>query len=126
MRALLATTLLLPALALAEAPRGAGRERAADGDLTSCHTLPVQARIVPRYANGVAKGFRLFGVQPGSRYAAMGIRDGDVVLRIDGQAMDTPEQAIELLRRLLEASHVTFELERAGKVIRKEYNVSGP
>jgi general secretion pathway protein C len=96
-----------------------------DQALTNMNTLATQARIVPSFKNGVANGFKLFSIQPGSLYASIGIENGDVIQRINGYEINSPDKALEVYQRLRESSHVTIELERAGQVVRKEYNVTG-
>jgi general secretion pathway protein C len=95
-----------------------------DGAMTNMSGLATQARIVPSFKNGVANGFKLFSIQPGSLYSAIGVENGDVIQRINGYEINSPDKALELYQRLKESSHVTIELERAGQVIRKEYNVT--
>jgi general secretion pathway protein C len=91
------------------------------GDLSRIAT---QARIVPSFENGVANGFKLFSIQPGSLYASIGIENGDVVQRVNGYEMNSPEKALELYQKLKETGNVTIELKRGGRVIRKEYNIN--
>lgn len=97
-----------------------------DSTLSNLNTIATQARIVPSFRNGVANGFKLFSIQPGSLYASIGIENGDVIQRVNGYEINSPEKALELYQKLRESSHVTIELERSGQVIRKEYNISGP
>jgi general secretion pathway protein C len=96
-----------------------------DQALTNMNSLATQARIVPSFKNGVANGFKLFSIQPGSLYASIGIENGDVIQRVNGYEINSPDKALEVYQRLRESSHVTIELERAGQVVRKEYNVVG-
>jgi general secretion pathway protein C len=97
-----------------------------DQTLSNLNTIATQARIVPSFKNGVANGFKLFSIQPGSLYASIGVENGDVIQRVNGYEINSPEKALELYQRLRESQHVTIELERAGQVIRKEYNIAGP
>jgi len=96
-----------------------------DQTLGNLNVLATQARIVPSFKNGVANGFKLFSIQPSSLYAAIGVENGDVIQRVNGYEINSPEKALELYQRLRESQHVTLELERAGQVIRKEYNIAG-
>jgi general secretion pathway protein C len=96
-----------------------------DSTLSNLNTIATQARIVPSFKNGVANGFKLFSIQPGSLYASIGIENGDVIQRVNGYEINSPEKALELYQKLRESSHVTIDLERGGQTIRKEYNVSG-
>ncbi len=97
-----------------------------DSTLSNLNTIATQARIVPSFKNGVANGFKLFSIQPGSIYSSIGIENGDVVQRVNGYEINSPEKALELYQKLKESGHVTIELERGGQVIRKEANISGP
>jgi general secretion pathway protein C len=97
-----------------------------DSTLSNLNNIATQARIVPSFRNGVANGFKLFSIQPGSLYASIGIENGDVIQRVNGYEINSPEKALELYQKLRESQHVTIELDRGGQVIRKEYNISGP
>jgi general secretion pathway protein C len=97
-----------------------------DTTLGDLNKIATQARIVPSFKNGTANGFKLFSIQPGSLYSSIGIENGDVVQRVNGYEINSPEKALELYQKLKESGHVTIELERGGQVIRKEYNINGP
>ncbi len=97
-----------------------------DSTLGDLNQIATQARIVPSFKNGVANGFKLFSIQPGSLYSAIGVENGDVIQRVNGYEINSPEKALELYQKLRESSHVTIELERNGQPVRKEYNIAGP
>ena len=97
-----------------------------DGTLSNLNSIATQARIVPSFKNGAANGFKLFSIQPNSLYASIGIENGDVIQRVNGYEINSPEKALELYQKLRESQRVTIELERGGQVIRKEYSISGP
>jgi len=97
-----------------------------EGALTNLNTLATQARLVPSFKNGVANGFKLFQIQPGSLYASIGIENGDVITRINGYEVNSPDKALEVYQKLRESPHVTIELERGGQAIKKDYNIKGP
>ena len=99
---------------------------ALDSTLGDLNKVATQARIVPSFKNGVANGFKLFSIQPGSLYASIGIENGDVVQRVNGYELNSPEKALELYQKLKESGHVTIELDRGGRAVRKEYNINGP
>jgi general secretion pathway protein C len=94
-----------------------------DSTLSNLNTIATQARIVPSFKNGVANGFKLFSIQPNSLYASIGIENGDVIQRVNGYEINSPEKALELYQKLQQSSNVTLELERGGQVIRKQYTV---
>lgn len=97
-----------------------------DSTLNNLNNIATQARIVPSFKNGAANGFKLFSIQPGSLYSSIGIQNGDVIQRVNGYEINSPEKALELYQKLRESGHVTIELERQGQAIRKEYNITGP
>jgi len=97
-----------------------------DKTLSNLNTIATQARIVPSFKNGAANGFKLFSIQPNSLYASIGIENGDVIQRVNGYEINSPEKALELYQKLRESQRVTIELERGGQVLRKEYSISGP
>jgi general secretion pathway protein C len=97
-----------------------------DQQLANLSAISTQARIVPSFKNGVANGFKLFSIQPGSLYASIGIENGDVIQRINGYEINSPDRALELLQKVKDASHVVIEAERGGQALRKEYTIGGP
>jgi general secretion pathway protein C len=94
--------------------------------LNNMNDLATQARIVPSFENGVANGFKLFSIQPGSLYASLGIENGDVIQRINGYEINSPDKALEIYSKLKESSHVTVDIKRSGQPIRKDINIAGP
>lgn len=97
-----------------------------DQQLSNLATLSTQARIVPSFKNGVANGFKLFSIQPGSLYSSIGIENGDVIQRINGYEINSPDRALELLQKMRETSHVVIESERGGQPLKYEYNIAAP
>jgi general secretion pathway protein C len=96
-----------------------------DDTLSNLNSVATQARIVPSFENGVANGFKLFSIQPGSLYSAIGVENGDVIQRINGYEINSPDKALEVYQKLRESSHITIDIKRNGQIIHKEYNVSG-
>jgi general secretion pathway protein C len=94
-----------------------------DRALSNLNELAMQARTVPAFRNGKAIGFRLFSIRPGSLYTRIGIQNGDVIQRINGFDLDSPEKALEAYARLKEASRIDLELDRRGQLVRKTYFV---
>ncbi len=89
-------------------------------DLTE---LGRQARIVPNYRNGQYEGFKLIGVRPGSLYRALGIRSGDVIKQVNGQAIDSPNKAMMLFEELRNNKQLGLDIERRGQKRTLEYDI---
>jgi general secretion pathway protein C len=102
------------------------QHRVIEGTLSNLNSIATQARIVPSFKNGVANGFKLFSIQPGSLYSAIGVENGDVIQKINGYEINSPDKALEVYQKLRDSRHITIEIERGGQAIRKEYNVTGP
>jgi general secretion pathway protein C len=96
-----------------------------DDTLSNLSAVATQARIVPSFKNGVANGFKLFSIQPGSLYSAIGVENGDVIQRINGYEINSPDKALEIYQKLRDSSHITIEIDRNGQIIQKEYDVNG-
>ena len=94
-----------------------------DKTLSNLNDVAMQARIVPAFKDGVAQGFKLFSIRPDSIYTKIGIQNGDVIKRINGYDLNSPEKALEIYSKLKEANRIDIEVERNGAAVRKTYNV---
>ncbi len=94
-----------------------------DKTLSNLNDVAMQARIVPAFKDGVAQGFKLFSIRPDSIYTKIGIQNGDVIKRINGYDLNSPEKALEIYSKLKEASRIDIEVERNGASVKKTYNV---
>jgi general secretion pathway protein C len=94
-----------------------------DRTLGNLNEVAMQARIVPAFKDGQAQGFKLFSIRPDSIYSKIGVQNGDVIKRINGFDMNSPEKALEVYSKLKEANNIVIELERNGSAIRKSYNI---
>jgi len=92
-------------------------------NLSDLSKLATQARIVPSFKNGVANGFKLFSIVPDSLYAKIGVQNGDVIRRINGYEMNSPDKALEIYSKLRDANRIEIELERRGETLRKSYSI---
>ncbi len=102
------------------------QHRLIESSLSNLNTVATQARIVPSFKNGVANGFKVFSIQPGSLYAAIGVENGDVIQKINGYEINSPDKALEIYQKLRDSRHITLEIERNGQALLKDYNVTGP
>jgi general secretion pathway protein C len=94
-----------------------------DKTLSNLNSLAMKARIVPAFKDGKATGFKLFSIRPNSLYSKIGVQNGDVIKRINGYDLNSPEKALEVYTKLKEATRIDLELERRGKTVRKTYNI---
>jgi len=94
-----------------------------DKTLSNLNDVAMQARIVPAFKDGQAQGFKLFSIRPDSIYTKIGIQNGDVIQKINGYELNSPEKALEVYTKLKEANRIDIEYERNGVKGHKTYNI---
>ncbi len=90
------------------------------GDVAS---LMKQVRIRPFFEGGKPAGLSLAGIRPGSVFAQMGIRSGDVIRSVDGQPIQTVDDIIGLYQGLSESEGLSVQVSRSGKIEEIHYSV---
>jgi general secretion pathway protein C len=81
------------------------------------------AQIEPRITNGRTDGFLVRKLYPKSLLAQMGIKRGDVILRVNDMLLDSPEKALQILQQLREARQLTVDLERRNEPMTFSYEI---
>lgn len=94
-----------------------------DNVLSNLNQIATQARIVPSFQNGKANGFKLFAIRPNSLYSKIGIQNGDVIQRINGFELNSPDKALEIYSKLKDASNISVDLVRGGRSQSLNYNI---
>src|SRR5690606_3564713 len=94
-----------------------------ESQLSNLSALATQARVIPNFKDGKANGFKIFSIRPGSIYQKLGLKNGDVIRKINGYQMDSPEKALEIYAKLKESPRIEVELERRGSVSTSVLNV---
>jgi len=82
-----------------------------------------KVRIVPAVTNGKVHGVKLLDIEPGSLYDALGLRNDDTVVDVDGQSIDNMNDAIRTHTALEKADKITVHVVRRGKPIAVVYSV---
>jgi general secretion pathway protein C len=94
-----------------------------DRAFADLNTVLQQARAVPHYENGVPAGYKLFQVVPEGLFAKLGLKEQDIICGIDGQPVNDPAKALELLNQMRTANHVDLCVKRDGKTQTFAYDV---
>jgi len=79
----------------------------------------MQVRIVPAFVDGQPIGFKLFSIGPDSIYSAFGIRNGDVLRRINGYDTNSPEKVLEACMKARGSSRIDVQFDRMGEKVFK-------
>ena len=82
------------------------------------------AQLEPRIINGRTDGFLVSKLNPRSILTKMGIRRGDVILKVNNMLIDSPEKALQILQQLREARQLTVDLERKDKPMTFAYEIN--
>jgi general secretion pathway protein C len=72
-------------------------------------------RPTPYFVNGQQQGYRVYPGRDRRQFAALGLRPGDLVKDIDGQALTDPTQAMQIFQSLGTSSQVSVTVERNGQ-----------
>jgi general secretion pathway protein C len=71
-------------------------------------------RPTPYRVQGEQVGFRVYPGRDRRKFAALGLRPGDIIKDIDGQALSDASQAMQIFQSLGTAEQVTVTVERNG------------
>lgn len=85
--------------------------------------MMTQARIVPNIVAGEIKGYKIFAIKPGSIYDKIGIQNGDVIERVNGMELSTPENALQFFQQLKNETRFVIDLERNGQKLTFTYKI---
>lgn len=72
-------------------------------------------RPTPYFVNGQQQGYRVYPGRDRRQFAALGLRPGDLIMDIDGQALSDPSQAMKIFQSLGTADQVSVTVERNGQ-----------
>lgn len=83
--------------------------------LNNLSTLATEARIVPYFENGQSKGFKLYSIKPSSLIAKVGIMNGDIIQKVNGYEINSPEKALQVYSMLKNEKKISIDIVRNGK-----------
>jgi general secretion pathway protein C len=72
--------------------------------------LFTQARMIPKYEGQDMVGVQINGIQPGSLWEQIGIRDGDVVTSVNGIEVARPQDSNALIQQLTQSNEFQVEV----------------
>jgi general secretion pathway protein C len=85
-------------------------------DVAGAEELAEVVRPQPVLADGRLRGYRLYPGRDRQRFAALGLRAGDLVTAIDGTPLNDADAGMESLQALASSEEVTLTIERGGQV----------
>ena len=76
-----------------------------------------QALFKPNMENGKTNGYRISNIQDNTLLSRLGFQNGDVLIRINGDAIDGPAKMMQLYSGLQSAQAVNMDIKRGGDLI---------
>jgi general secretion pathway protein C len=91
--------------------------------LESPNQLMTDARLQPNFINSKQEGFTLREVRNGGIYQSLGLRNGDVLLRINENTISNPENALQAFTALRGMDRVQLDIMRDGSRMTMTYQI---
>ncbi len=108
-------------------PAGSQRialERAEVEDaLNNVNSLMRQARIRPHFKDGKPDGLTLSRIQRNSIFTKLGLRTGDVIVGVDGQEIESVDDALKFYNNLKSSPNVQLQIRRRGQLHNIDYAI---
>jgi general secretion pathway protein C len=94
--------------------------------LNDLSSILMQARAVPARdkVTGEVIGYRIVDFQPNSIFTQLGIQRMDLIKSVNGEAVDTPQKAMELFNMFKNSNSIKMSVERGGRVETMDYSVT--
>ncbi len=90
-------------------------KREVEDTLKDMNKVMTQARIIPYIVNNKNQGYRIFSIRPKSIYTKIGLKNGDVIQRVNGIELASPEKAYSLFQQLKDEPKVSLDILRRGQ-----------
>ncbi len=94
-----------------------------DQATSNINTIMKQARFRPHYFNGKPNGLTVTRIKPNSIFTKLGLQSGDIILGIDGENIQTVDDALKFYTGLKSSSNVELKIKRRGLERTLDYNI---
>ena len=91
--------------------------------MNDVNSLMRQARIRPHFRDGKPDGLTLSRVQRDSIFTRLGLRSGDIITGVDGQPIQSVDDALKFYNSLKSASGMQLQIRRRGQTQNLQYNI---
>jgi len=91
--------------------------------IENVHQLLSQARIRPHFKDGRSDGLAITNIKAGSIFSKLGLKNGDIIRGINGRDIKSPDDVLEMYRKLKSSSQIALEIVRGGEkeIIKYEF-----
>jgi general secretion pathway protein C len=94
-----------------------------DKAMSNLNELFTQIRAVPHFQDGKANGFRLFAIRQGSVFEKLGLKNGDIITRINGNELTDPARAMSLIQELRGEGRISVDVTRSRQPVALSYEI---
>lgn len=108
---------------------GAGAQRVTlmrsqiDTAMENVTELMGQIKVRPYFENGQPDGLMLSSINPQSIFRKMGLRNGDVITGVDGQKIESVDDALKFYESMRSSSGMKVDIKRQGRPKTIEYSI---
>lgn len=95
-----------------------------NGALKNINQLMSQVKVRPHFQDGKPSGLMLSHIQPNSIFMDMGLQSGDIVKGVNGNAIESVDDALKFYENLKSSSNVQIQIERQGQQMNIEYKIN--
>jgi general secretion pathway protein C len=81
------------------------------------------ARLLPNIIDGRQEGFKISEVVPDGLYHSLGLKNGDILLNINGLEISNPEVAIQAMSALKGMNRINLDIMRSGENMSIDYQI---
>ena len=82
-----------------------------------------QVKMRPHFKDGKSDGLTLSNIKPSSIFRKMGLRNGDVISKVDGEDIQTQNDAVQIFESLQSSSTVKLQVKRKGRLKIIDYHM---
>lgn len=97
-------------------------QREIDNALANLDRLYTEIRAVPNFQDGRVNGMKVLSVKPGSVFAKLGLRRGDILSRINGIELDV-RRGFDIFNQLKDQKSFNLDLVRGGTTQTYDYEI---
>ncbi|MBE9527699.1 MAG: hypothetical protein IME99_00505 [Proteobacteria bacterium] len=98
-------------------------QQAVLGAMEEMSSILSDARMTPFTIDGKIDGFRVTEIRPEGIFDAIGLKNNDILKRVNNYDMTSPERAIQVLSALRGERNFSIDIERDGKKLSLNYRV---
>lgn len=94
-----------------------------DESMKNLNELMKDVRIRPHFKNGKSDGLIVSGIKSGSVFRKLGLRNGDIIMGVDGKQIESVDDAMQLYSGLKDLENMKVDIKRRGRLQTLNFNI---